>query len=156
MWEQRQAAWMVLLKYFKFKTTGKQPLPDPNGELNEKILSLGISSANVFVGKLLDSTSDDDNKQNSRTHTKFNTGSEIFVIVMNHCLHTKQVLHAGLHYTLHVIQNVMSQWQIISWVTSECFVISTRFWAVVKILFVNLCCELFRQKFLPPKFCIIR
>jgi len=58
---------MVLLKYFKFKTTGKQPLPDPNGELSEKIPSLGISSAcNACVGKLLDSTSDDCNKQNLR------------------------------------------------------------------------------------------
>jgi len=49
---------MELLKYFKFKTTGKQPLPNPNGELSEKIPSLGISSANVWVGKLLDLTSD--------------------------------------------------------------------------------------------------
>jgi len=57
---------MMLLKYFKFKTTGKQPLPDPNGELSEKISSLGISSANACVGKLLDSTSDDGNKQNLR------------------------------------------------------------------------------------------
>ena len=50
---------MVLLKYFKFKTTGKQPLPDLNGELSEKIPSLGISSANACIGKLLDSMSDD-------------------------------------------------------------------------------------------------
>jgi len=57
---------MVLLKYFKFKSTGKQPLPDLNEELSEKIPSLGISSANVCVGKLPDSTSDDGNKQNSR------------------------------------------------------------------------------------------
>jgi len=57
---------MVLLKYFKFKTTGKQPLPDPNGELSEKILSSGISSANACIGKLRDSTSDDGNKQNLR------------------------------------------------------------------------------------------
>jgi len=57
---------MVLLKYFKFKTTGKQPLPDPNGELSEKILSLSISSANTCVGKLLYLTSDDSNKQNLR------------------------------------------------------------------------------------------
>jgi len=64
------AAWMVLLKYFKFKTTGKQPLPDPNGELSEKIPSLSISSANACVGKLLDSTSDDSNKQNSRGQYK--------------------------------------------------------------------------------------
>jgi len=60
------AAWMVLLKHFKFKITGKQPLPDPNGELSDKIPSLSISSANAYVGKLLDSTSDDSNKQNSR------------------------------------------------------------------------------------------
>jgi len=56
------AMWIVLLKYFKFKITGKQLLPDPNGELSKKIPSLGISSANVCVGK----TSDDGNKQNSR------------------------------------------------------------------------------------------
>jgi len=53
---------MALLKYFKFKTTDKQPLPDPNGELGEKIPYSGISSANVYVGKLLDLTSDDGNK----------------------------------------------------------------------------------------------
>jgi len=57
---------MVLLKYFKFKTAGKQPLPDPNGELSEKIPSSDISSVNVCVGKLLDSMSDDGNKQNLR------------------------------------------------------------------------------------------
>jgi len=34
-------------------------------------------------------------------HKKFNTNSEIFVIAMNHCLHIKQVLHTGLHYTLY-------------------------------------------------------
>jgi len=53
---------MVMLEYFKFKTTGKQPLPDPNGELREKIPSLGISSANACIGKLLNLTSDDGNK----------------------------------------------------------------------------------------------
>ena len=47
-------AWMVLLKYFKLKTSGKQPLPNPNGELSAKIPSSGISSANACVGKLLD------------------------------------------------------------------------------------------------------
>ena len=26
-------AWIALLKYFCLKTTGKQPLPDPNREL---------------------------------------------------------------------------------------------------------------------------
>jgi len=58
-----QPVWMVLLKYFKFKTTGKQPLLDPNGDLSEKIPSLDISSANVAcVGKLLDSMFDDSNK----------------------------------------------------------------------------------------------
>jgi len=126
------AAWMALLKYFKFKTTGKQPLPHPNGELSEKIPSSGISSANVWVGKLLDSTSDDGNKQ-----------TEILVIATNHCLHTKQVLHAGLHDTLHVIQHVISQRKIILWVTRECFAVSTWFWAFTKILFANFCCELF-------------
>jgi len=58
--------WMVLLKYFKFKTTGKQPLPDLNGEFSEKIPSLCIISfGNACVGKLLYSMSDDGNKQNS-------------------------------------------------------------------------------------------
>jgi len=55
-----------VVEIFKFKTAGKQPLPDPNGELSEKIPSLGISSANTCVGKLLDSMSADGNKQNSR------------------------------------------------------------------------------------------
>ena len=45
---------MALLKYFKLKTSGKQPLPNPNGELSAKIPSSGISSANACVGKLLD------------------------------------------------------------------------------------------------------
>jgi len=67
---------MVLLKYFKFKITGKQPLPDLNGESSEKIPSSGISSANACIGKLLDSTSDDGgNKQTRGAHTKYNTGS---------------------------------------------------------------------------------
>ena len=44
---------MALLKYFKLKTSGKQPLPNPNGELSVKIPSSGISSANACVGKLL-------------------------------------------------------------------------------------------------------
>ena len=47
-------AWMVLLKYFKQKTSGKQPLTDPNGELSAKVPYLGISPANACVGKLLD------------------------------------------------------------------------------------------------------
>ena len=51
-----------VVEVFKFKTTGKQPLSDPNGELSEKIPSSGISSANVCIGKLLDSMSDDGNK----------------------------------------------------------------------------------------------
>ena len=45
---------MPLLKYLKLKTSGKQPLPDLNGELSVKIPYLGISSANACVGKLLD------------------------------------------------------------------------------------------------------
>ena len=45
---------MALLKYFKLKTSGKQPLPDPNGELSAKIPYSGISSANACVDKLLD------------------------------------------------------------------------------------------------------
>ena len=44
----------MMLKYFKLKTSGKQPVPDPNGELSAKIPYLGISSANACVGKLLD------------------------------------------------------------------------------------------------------
>jgi len=69
--------------------------------------SLGISSANACIGKLLDLMSDDGNKQNSRAHTKFNTGSEIFVIAKSHCLYAKLLLHAGLHDTLHMIQHVI-------------------------------------------------
>ena len=41
---------MALQKYFQLKTTFKWPLPVPNGELS---LSLGISSANACIGKLL-------------------------------------------------------------------------------------------------------
>jgi len=63
---------MVLLKYFKFKTTGKQALPDLNGELSEKTPSSGISSANAAcVGKLLDSTSDDGSSKTQGAHMKF-------------------------------------------------------------------------------------
>jgi len=143
---------MVLLKYFKFKATGKQPLPDPNGELSEKILSLGISYANMCVGKLLDLTSDDGNNCQAKLKGPIQnlTPAQIFMIATNHCLHTKHVLHAGLHDTLHVIQHVILR------VTRECFVISTQFWAFTKILFANFCCELFHQKFLPPKFCIVQ
>jgi len=36
-----------VVEVFKFKTTDKQPLPDPNAELSEKIPSSGISSANT-------------------------------------------------------------------------------------------------------------
>ena len=43
---------MALLK---LKTSCKQLLPNPNGELSAKIPSSGISSANACVGKLLDS-----------------------------------------------------------------------------------------------------
>ena len=46
--------WMALLKYYKLKTSGKQALPDLNGELSAKIPSSSISSANACVGKLLD------------------------------------------------------------------------------------------------------
>ena len=46
---------MALLKYFQLKTARKQPLPDPNGELSSKIPPSGISSANMCVGKLLNS-----------------------------------------------------------------------------------------------------
>ena len=49
----RETAWMTLLKYFQLKTTCKQPLPDPNGELSP---SSGISSANACMGKLLNLT----------------------------------------------------------------------------------------------------
>ena len=45
-------AWMAFLKYFKLKTSDKQPLLHPNGELSAKIPSSGISSANSCVGKL--------------------------------------------------------------------------------------------------------
>ena len=46
---------MALLKYFQLNTTRKQSLPDPNGELSLKILPSGNSSANTYVGKLLNS-----------------------------------------------------------------------------------------------------
>ena len=46
-------AWIALLKYFYFKTTCKQPLPNPNGELSSKIPSSEISSANACIDKLL-------------------------------------------------------------------------------------------------------
>ena len=49
----RETVWMTSLKYFQLKTTGKQPIPVPNGELSP---SLGISYANTYVGKLLNST----------------------------------------------------------------------------------------------------
>ena len=45
---------MALLMYFKLKTSGKQPLPNLNGEPSAKIPSSGISSVNACVGKLLD------------------------------------------------------------------------------------------------------
>ena len=41
---------MTLMKYFQLKSTRKQPMPSPNGELSP--LSR-ISSANVCIGKLL-------------------------------------------------------------------------------------------------------
>ena len=41
------------MKYFKLKTSCKQLLPNPNGELSAKIPSSGISSSNTCVGKLL-------------------------------------------------------------------------------------------------------
>ena len=50
--------WIPLLKYFQLKTTHKQPLPDPNGELSLKISLSGISSANACIGKLLPQFSD--------------------------------------------------------------------------------------------------
>ena len=43
---------MALLKYCKLKTSHKQLLPSPNGELSAKIPSSSISSANACVGKL--------------------------------------------------------------------------------------------------------
>ena len=45
---------MALLKYCKLKTSRKQLLSSPNGELSAKIPSSSISSANACVGKLLD------------------------------------------------------------------------------------------------------
>ena len=36
-----------LLKDFKLKTSGKQPLPDPNRELQEKVPLSGTSSVNA-------------------------------------------------------------------------------------------------------------
>ena len=45
---------IALLKYF-FKTTHKQPLPDPNGQLSLKTSLSEISFTNAYVGKLLNS-----------------------------------------------------------------------------------------------------
>jgi len=59
-----------VVEVFKFKTTGKQPLPDPNGELSEKIPYPGISSANACIDKPLDLMSDGGSKQNSRSPYK--------------------------------------------------------------------------------------
>ena len=49
---------MALLQYFKRKKE-RQHLPDPNGPLSLKVLSSGISAANLYVSKLLDKTSAD-------------------------------------------------------------------------------------------------
>ena len=45
-----ELAWITLLKYFHLKSTCKQPIPYPNGELSP---SSRISAAKVCVGKLL-------------------------------------------------------------------------------------------------------
>ena len=68
-------AWMALLKYFQLKNR-KQPLPNPNGALSVKIPCSAISSANAYVGKLLNSTVNsfgdgDKRNANSRVHTQF-------------------------------------------------------------------------------------
>ena len=57
--------WMAVMKYFQLKTTHKQPLLDPNGKLSSKILLSEFFSANVCIGKLLNSTpsSDDDHSR---------------------------------------------------------------------------------------------
>ena len=67
-------AWMALLKYFQLKNR-KQPLPNPNGALSVKIPCSAISSANAYVGKLLNSTANsfgdgDKRNANSRVHTQ--------------------------------------------------------------------------------------
>ena len=49
-------AWIALLKHFCEKTTRKQSLPNPNGELSSKIPLSEIFSANRCIGKLLNST----------------------------------------------------------------------------------------------------
>jgi len=60
---------MVLLQYFKLKKE-RQHLPDPNGPLSCKVPSFGISAANAYVSKLLDSkTSDASNGECSLTAT---------------------------------------------------------------------------------------
>ena len=62
---------MALLKYFKLKTSRKQLLTDPNGELSAKIPSSGISSANTCVGKLLDGDGPHDEQDSGRLSTRF-------------------------------------------------------------------------------------
>ena len=39
--------------------------------------------------------------------------------------------------------------------TSDAYIFGS-IWAFAKILFANFCSELFRQSFLPPKFCIVQ
>ena len=51
-----EVVWIALLKYFRLKSTHKQPLSDPNKELSLKISSSEISFTNTCVGKLLNST----------------------------------------------------------------------------------------------------
>ena len=48
----------ALLKYFQLKTTRKQSLPDPNGEMSSKFPSSEISFVNACIGKLLPRSSD--------------------------------------------------------------------------------------------------
>ena len=67
---------MALLKYFKLKTSRKQLLPNPNGELSAKIPSSGISSANACVGKLLvDDRPRDEQDSGRLSHRYYSTRS---------------------------------------------------------------------------------
>ena len=46
----RELAWMALLQYIQLKSTRKQPLPDPNGELSPKSVILLPTPAGVGLG----------------------------------------------------------------------------------------------------------
>ena len=60
-----ETAWIKLFKYYCLKTTCKQPLPSPNGELSIKIPLSEIYSTNLCIGKPLNLA-----LKSSDTHSK--------------------------------------------------------------------------------------